>query len=288
MASADDCKRDSLGNMPGFLPELQAKQLGLFKQFDEFARQNGITYYALGGTLLGAIRHKGFIPWDDDIDLGLPRPDYERFLAMVERGEVPFRVRSFQTNDDFFERFSQMVDDSIQVTRTDRTVPEVTGAWVDFFPLDGIPGPYPLRWAWSRLVTLFIGVHRLSVIDINGFGKAKVGKSRLFTTIANINEAIHIGKLINKRKALIRLDKVARVFPYEKSKWVNHSMSSRMPYIFPKEWYEPGVWYDFEDTKVFGPRNYDAILTQLYGDYMELPPESERGRHFEAVESEDS
>ena len=288
MANADTCKQDSLGNTLDFLPELQEKQLGLFKQFDEFARANGITYYALGGTLLGAIRHKGFIPWDDDIDLGMPRPDYEKFLSLVKEGKVPFKVRSFQTNDDFFERFPQMVDDSIQVTRTDRTVPEVTGAWVDFFPLDGIPGPYPLRWIWSHVVMFCIGVHRLSVIDINGFGKAKVGKSRFFTAIADINDAIHIGKLINKRKALVRLDKAARVFPYEKSKWVTHSMSSRMPYIFPKEWYEPGAWYDFEDTKIFGPSNYDAILTQLYGDYMELPPESDRGRHFKREENEDS
>ena len=276
-------RENSVGEVADFLPELQEKQLELLKQFNVFAQEHGITYYALGGTLLGAIRHKGFIPWDDDIDIGLPRPDYDRFLQLVKQGEVPFKVRAFQTNEDFFERFPQLVDDSIQVTRTDRTVPEVTGAWIDFFPLDGIPGPYPLRWAWSRLITVFIGIHRLSVIDINGFGKAKVGRSRFYSFIADVNDAIQIGKRINKRKALQRLDKVAKTFSYDKAKWVNHSMSSRMPYIFPKSWYEPGHWYDFEDTQVFGPTNYDAILKQLYGDYMKLPPNSERGRHFNNV-----
>lgn len=270
----------------GFLPQLQAKQLELFKEFDAFCSEHGLTYYALGGTLLGAVRHKGFIPWDDDIDVGLPRPDYDRFIRMVESGEVPFKVRSFQTNEDFYERFPQLVDDSIQVMRNDRTVPEQTGAWIDFFPLDGIPGPYPLRWAWSRVITLFIAVHRLSVIDINGFGKAKVSKSRLLTAIAAANDKFKFGRFIDKRKALRRLDKVASAFPFETSNWVNHSMSSRMPYIFPRSWYEPGAWYDFEDTKVYGPGNYDAVLTQLYGDYMELPPESERGKHFRMEEGE--
>ena len=259
---------------------LQEKQLRLLKKFHVFAQKNNITYYVLGGTLLGAVRHKGFIPWDDDIDIGIPRSDYNRFLKMVKDGEVPFKVRSFQTNENFLERFPQLIDDSLLVVRNDRSVPEVTGAWLDFFPLDGIPSAYPLRLAWSRIITLFIAVHRLSVIDTNGFGKSKVGKSRVLTLFANVNDKLHIGRRINAKKALHRLDRVASIFSYDKSKWVNHSMSSRMAYIFPKDWYEPGAWYDFEDMKVFGPSNYDAILRQLYGEYMRLPPPEERGKHF--------
>lgn len=271
-----------------FLPLLQQKQLELFKRFDEFAQEHGITYYILGGTLLGAVRNHGFIPWDDDIDLGLPRRDYERFLEYVRRGEVPFEVRSFQTSEGFFERFPQMVDNSIQVVRNDRTVPEVTGAWIDFFPLDGIPGPKPLRWLWSRMITLFIAVHRLSVIDENGFGKSKVNQSPLLKVLARINGKVHLGRLVNKRWALSTLDRIARLFPYERSSWVNHSMSSRMPYIFPKEWYEPGKWYEFENTRAYGPSNSDGILTQLYGDYMQPPSEEEKGRHFIGEAGEES
>ena len=129
------------------LRALQLKELDLLKYFQQVCKDNHIEYFALGGTLLGAIRHKGFIPWDDDIDVGIPRPDYERLCKILEglpeSGNIKFR--SYKNSEDCIRYFGHIEDTTFKVVRHDKLKAEETFAWIDLFPLDAMPNNGLLR-----------------------------------------------------------------------------------------------------------------------------------------------
>ena len=127
------------------LRKLQLTELELFKKFAQFAEEHKIRYFALGGTLLGAVRHKGFIPWDDDMDIGVPREDYDRLLEICKTEEAPFEMHTFFNDENYFRYFAQIQDPSIKVIRKDKQIQEITSSWVDIFPLDGMPNNRLIR-----------------------------------------------------------------------------------------------------------------------------------------------
>lgn len=112
--------------------------LALFKEFSKFCKKNNIKYFALGGTLLGAVRHKGFIPWDDDMDLGVPREDYEKLLLLCSKEKVNFELHTFDNDENHYRYFARLEDSSVKIKRNDKSVSEISSAWIDIFPLDGI------------------------------------------------------------------------------------------------------------------------------------------------------
>jgi len=111
------------------LRKLQLIELSLFKQFDSICRKYHVRYYALGGTLLGAVRHQGFIPWDDDMDIGVPREEYERLKKILPNElKEGAEYHSFENDPSYYRYFSRIEDNRIKVKRTDNIIPEFSSA----------------------------------------------------------------------------------------------------------------------------------------------------------------
>ena len=124
----------------GTLRELQLLEFEMLKKVKEICNKNHITYFLSGGTLLGAVRHGGFIPWDDDVDIAMPRPDYERFLKAAEQEfEYPYEILTPDKDSSYLFPFAKIIDKRAKVKTTSRKNEQVWNVWVDIFPLDSMP-----------------------------------------------------------------------------------------------------------------------------------------------------
>ena len=149
------------------LRALQLKELDLLKYFQQVCEENEITYFALGGTLLGAVRHKGFIPWDDDIDVGIPRPDYDRLCGILEKKTAsgPIKFRSYKNTEGYIRYFARIEDERMSIVRHDNIKEERAFAWIDLFPLDAMPNNAFLRKLKVFWVLVLRALYRFSWFD---------------------------------------------------------------------------------------------------------------------------
>lgn len=270
------------------LRQLQLKELSLLKLFQQICKDNNITYYALGGTLLGAIRHKGFIPWDDDIDVGIPRPDYDRLCKILEAQPLGEKVRfhTFRNSDEYIRYFGHLEDTSFKVVRHDKLKDEETYAWIDLFPLDGMPNNGLLRklkvWQVLALRAMFRFSCFDTLVDVNKKGRPLHEKILVWVGLHT-----PIQKFFNTKKCLDRMERALTSTPYEKSNYLVNAMGAyKFREMFHKKYYGKGKMYPFEDTEICGPEDYDFVCTQLYGDYMTPPKMDDRNHHgLETVES---
>lgn len=259
------------------------KELELFKKFAVFCEENKIQYFALGGTLLGAVRHKGFIPWDDDMDIGIPREDYERFLKLCGKKKTTFELHTFKNDANHYRYFSRIEDASIKVRRTDNTISEISSAWIDVFPLDGMPNNGIMRKIWKNYILYRRAVYKLSCFDM-GVNTSKKGRPFVERCFIRFGKIFPVQKMFKTRRELKKLDRALKRFPYGKSDYLVNAMGAyKFREMFHKKYYGKGKWYEFEDTRIWGPEDYDTVCTQLYGDYMTPPKEADRNHHSSEV-----
>ena len=148
------------------LRELQLEELNLIRLFVEICEKESLTYFMLEGTMLGAIRHKGYIPWDDDADFGMPRSDYERFLAVADR-YLPqgVAVESADRTPGCVYYIARLTDTRIQVRFTGTAEERVENVGIDIFPLDGTPNNSILRRIHLVKLLFLYQIYRLSVFE---------------------------------------------------------------------------------------------------------------------------
>lgn len=244
--------------------QLQTVELEILKEVLSHFEENGIRYYALGGTLLGAVRHKGFIPWDEDIDIGVPRPDYDRLL------ENPGKLNIHTPFNDsgYIYYISRVEDERVKVKLSATQSGTETNAWIDIFPLDGMPNSSVLRSVhkyWILFRRAMLKMSRFDQdVDMNKKGRPAV--ERLLIAFA---KATGIQKVLNPEKQTRRLDRALKRCSYEKSDWLVNAMGAyKFREMFNKKYYGNGAQYPFEDISIEGPEDYDFVLTQLYGEYM--------------------
>ena len=254
--------------------EIKQVGLGLLLDVSAFCENNGITYYLAYGTLIGAVRHKGFIPWDDDIDIHMPRKDYERFIQLYNRLKTTKQYRAVSPYDPAARHSHVKVIDetTIQIERGIRYVNDPPGLGIDVFPLDGEPGSERDYQKFYRKKSRWLSLYYLSVRDTH------VGK--IPTRIAS-----YFCGRFNKNTFLTQADKIGSLYPYETSNYVG-SVSSLYNSInnrFKKEWFSRGIPLAFEGYYLKAPIGYDEILTQLYGDYLRLPPEDQQITHHRNI-----
>ena len=253
------------------LDEIHAILADMLRQVDRICKAEGITYFLSGGTLLGAIRPKGFIPWDDDIDLMMPRPEFERFLRSAAKHLPPRYTLAFPglTPDYAFpwirihDNHTAIADSGMQKARTQTL-------FLDIFPIDGLPSN-------PKLSELFFRDIRLHDILLKCARKKDLyPDERLKWLKRPLMALTRLRKLENYA---LSLDRAAKRLSFEKARYAgvcvvtHYGSRERMP----AEVFRGSVDVPFEGESYPAPIGYDTYLHGLYGDYMQLPPEDKRG-----------
>ena len=253
------------------LAEHKQYQLGILKSVADFCDANGLRYYLAYGTLIGAVRHKGFIPWDDDIDLQMPRPDFEKFIATY-KDEV-YKV---------VDPYSDMARHSMLKVIDSRTLKienkvkyedgQTMGIDIDIFPLDGQPESETLYEKYYNKKHRLLRKFNYIITDVKQYSL----KSKIYRIVPYL-----IANLMTKNQILDKLRKINAEFDYETSKYIGatDSMYNSIKNRNPREWYADVVALDFEEYKFKAPVGYHEILERMYGDYMALPPEDKQVAH---------
>lgn len=256
------------------LKELQAIELRLLKQVDEVCRRENIRYFLAEGTMLGAVREKGIIPWDDDVDIAMPRPDYERFVAICQKEELPFRMCCTATEPRYGYTYGKvMAPDTELIEDVGNRGGVDMGVFVDIFPLDGAGNSPEEALAWAKKNRL---LHALVVASNWRRYKPSLWRNKKQEIIRLA--AFVITRFTKPGWLAKRLEKRYKSIPYESSSYVYSPMSMRPGYnVAPRVWLEETVCMDFEDSKFPVPVGYHEWLTDHYHDYMTPPPPEKRG-----------
>lgn len=247
--------------------EVKRIQLDILKSVTDFCEKYGISYFLAYGTLIGAVRHKGYIPWDDDIDLIMPRPDYERFCKEYKDDKKDYyEVLNSYTDVSCYINFTKVHDTR---TRFQESYSQENnyGIFVDIFPLDG----YIDKKQMVKCHRLFRLIHYKSLrwSDGNSFIKNIV-----LTILRIILWPFDIRSLLNK------LESESKRKPFEGSEYVYFFSEKTEP--IKKELFDEYTFAIFEKQQYRIPKRYDELLTLQYGEYMKLPPEKERVNKHQA------
>ena len=260
------------------LQEQQLMGLEILKDVHSFCVQQGIRYSVAYGTLIGAIRHHGFIPWDDDIDIIMPRPDYNRFCKEFVSGR--FRLICRQNDSDCLIAYARVIDDkeTLCVSKVPWCSQQV-GIWIDVFPVDAVSDSVSsysscfrsLRRLWKKTVIERQARQPISNFDFHFAPTMKlIAKKVLFFNGRNVNK--HVDRLILKGK---------KIEWGTTSHWAQltcldgNVISEYLPLETLSSFHE----VDFDGISVMVMSDYNTVLTNLYGDYMSLPPAEKRIPH---------
>ena len=249
--------------------------LEVFQAYVQVCKKHGLRYSLAYGSALGAIRHGGFIPWDDDLDVQMPRPDYEKFLALAPR-ELPewFKVVNWRNTPEFPLVYSKIQDTREgHVLAVEKAVGYKLsgGVFIDIFPIDGAPEDknwnrwWKLRFKVSSLIMQYRDRDGMR-LDLHGMKRMICA---LFYFLCPIWR--------NRREIISKFEALIRTFPYESSRITGSTTT--IPYFefeFSRSIWDPCREVPFEKTMAFVPHDVDAYLKIKFGDYMRLPPEEKR------------
>ncbi len=260
--------------------ELKSCALGILLFIDNICKENDITYYLCGGTLLGAFRHKGFIPWDDDIDIMLPRADYDLFLRIFPFNER-YRIMRPLEDKGYPYPYAKVADTRTQKKEYGlRSKYHLYGVDVDVFPIDSLPNSEEECLDYFKEIEkLDINLNCLKLKYTKGKTFFSTMKKFLGITISRVSEMLG---LISIKKLLMQFDVLTRKYNSMKSDYCGITSISHygIKERNKKKDYAPTISVEFEGHIFPSPSNYNVYLSQLYGKtYMQMPPTSLRVNH---------
>ncbi len=250
------------------LRQLQLIELDILKEIDKVCKDNNITYYLGEGTLLGAIRHKGFIPWDDDLDIVMPRKDYIKFLEIADKKlSSKYELLNEHKDDNYYLPFSKVIslDKHGFINNLDKFSNNYSGPYVDIFPLDYVDTINKKKV--ERKYRKIRKIRDMLLFKVDYF-KPNTKKRILYKIESNYYSNKKLYDKLNK--IIINTD--------SSNKYMCNFASSYHPkkQLVPKEVYGKPKYIQFEDTLFPVPNDSDKLLTIIYGDYMKLPPIQQR------------
>ena len=265
-------------------PRWNAVIIDVLSVFIRICEAQGLRYFCAGGTAIGAVRHQGMIPWDDDIDVFMPRPDYDRFLVLAAHSMPEgYELLSPYATKDYPMYFAKMCNARTTLLENER-IPCVFGLYIDIFPLDGacddVETCYREKRRFKRLM------NKLEAVSThNSFGEyvGLLTKRREWGRFAVKTVAFCCRSWL-RRWLLKQMDSIAYGHDYVlSSRVVTYSGAYQRQEIYPKAWLETPQMFAFEGLMVNLPHDYDAYLRHFFGDYMTLPPVEQRASHHQKV-----
>lgn len=256
------------------LRKLQLTELDILIQIDKICRKNNINYFLIGGTLIGAVRHKGFIPWDDDIDIGMLRSDYEKFIDLCINKKAlgkKYFLHCNESDKNYFIPFAKVKKNN--TTFAERAIDGIDthkGIYLDIFPYDNVPKQDSFK---QKVQAIIVRNIQYAIYVKYHVYKIKDKRRKVFTWFLTLLPSSLLKKLN---------DSFSKLFEKRNDNKYIVSLAGSSPYYeetLLKERLFPLKEISFEGHNFFAFKENDYYLSQLYGDYMKLPPEEERKNH---------
>lgn len=257
------------------MDDFQKKLVDMLRWLVEFLEKNNLRYYVVEGTMLGAVRHEGLIPWDDDIDIGMPRADYEKLIELLSNPIDHYVVESYESPaKDYVYAFAKFYD--INTSMTEKLYKNVKrGVYIDIFPLDGLANTKEEALKHYKKIDMRNMLLATKVCALR--------KGRKFLK----NCAIIVGRCIpvNIKKLIKKINRLCKEHDFDSCDYVVNSMSTyRSREIMEKRIYGEPTRYKFEDFYVYGPEKADEYLTLLYKNWRQFPPEDKRHAEHDFID----
>lgn len=253
--------------------KLQLLELKILLELNRICDKHKIQYFLMGGTLLGAVRHNGFIPWDDDIDIGMMRSEYVKFLEVCkyELSEDYF-LQTFESDESYLFAFAKIRLNGTEYSEPiNKDVLHHNGIYIDIFPFDHAPDNHYLR-----------KLHRLMLLEMDTMCWMKYGYVKKPTTLKlkalstlRLKTHRYLSRFFSKSQLIRMRENLLQKYNKKQTKYcINASF-----FHYPSEIFDQFIELEFEGIKFPAPAGYTTYLECAYGDYMRLPPEHERIRH---------
>jgi len=241
--------------------------LDLLKEFDSVCKKNGLKYYLAFGSLIGAVRHKGFIPWDDDLDVLMFRDDYQKLLALSDSFHTPYFLQTPYTDKNAFFSFAKLRNDyTTYISKHMSYQGFHSGVWLDIFPLDNS--------ILEKGEDIYNQVKELA-LENSTYMRMKYP----FLSEAD-QERVRKWKGMDPLKVYEEINRLASSYNDIETEYVNCAICTVYSYkkfLFRKTSFDKTVYLVFENMNVPAPAGYHEVLSTTYGDYMKYPPVNERG-----------
>lgn len=248
---------------------LQLRLLDILMVIHQVCEEHGLRYYLADGSLIGAVRHKGFIPWDDDMDICMPRPDYEQFIQHAHEW-LPSRYEfvCFELDKDYPLHFGKVQDAKSTLVERPHLY-YLGGVYVDVFPIDGAPKCKVAQWLWNARYKFLTSMLYLSFRDPYKHGH---GPSSWMPLLVR-----RVMPMAGWQRAVKRC---MMEYDFDRCQYVSFNHNDALGAMIDKDKVlgEPTP-IAFEDKEVWGLRDNDSYLTQLFGDYMTPPPADKIHQH---------
>lgn len=263
--------------------EVKSIELDILLDFNRICTENNLTYLLFYGTALGAARHKGFIPWDDDIDVAMPRDDYEKFYNLIEKRlvETPYRLVSYRGGKSMCS-FIKFTDTRTQVAETYISHEYFNGLWIDIFPIERIESSDDFASVWKKC-------RRKLFLKAQCVANPNEGLTALSRMLKKI--IIPFCRLFDPCKLAYSIDRLSSTLnrrsdeiPTEKTSWVSIDALSLSTACYPDSMLFPPRLLEFEGYKLPAPNKIEDYLKLQYGEWRSLPPQNERRGHFSDAE----